>query len=215
MLTTTLYVILGTVVFLLVVFILFTLYVMKFYSGYIDKVFQTMPLLVAEKGEPIEPAEAMSFTSTDGRRLEGSYLPETAGARRGVVMFLHEFGSTRWMAGPYAAYLRGEGYDLFTFDFGGCGASEGVSGYEPLQWPTAFELADARGAMKALKERIKGDGSQIALFGVSKGGGVALAIAAEEPDVKAIVTDGAFPVYGMVLHYSMKFIEIFSQSRFI
>jgi fermentation-respiration switch protein FrsA (DUF1100 family) len=33
--------------------------------------------------------------------------------------------------------------------------------------------------------------------------------------VRAVVTDGAFPVFGMVVHFMMKWIEVYSQSRFI
>ena len=69
--------------------------------------------------------------------------------------------------------------------------------------------------MAYLKNHPELSGVPVAVFGVSKGGGVAIALAAEESTLKAVVTDGAFPVHSMVIHYSMQFIEIFSNSRWI
>lgn len=214
MLTSSLYLLAGIVLFLALAFVLFYLFCYAFYSKHIDRIFQTKPLLLADQGEPLTPNETIEAKTTDGRRIEGSYLPHRGPSRLGVVLFLHEYGATRWMAGPYADHLRDLGFDLFTFDFGSCGVSEGVLGYEPLQWPTEHELRDARAAVEALREKNRLD-QPLLLYGVSKGGGVALALAAEEPAVRAVVTDGAFPVHSMVTHYSMKFIEIYSTSRFI
>jgi pimeloyl-ACP methyl ester carboxylesterase len=201
------------VVGLAALFVIFSVYVYRNYSGFIDKVFETKPMLVADRGEPVAEAEALSFTSSDGRQLEGSFLPARFSERLGVVLFLHEYGADRWMAMPYADYLRDAGFDLVTFDFGGCGASEGKPGYESLQWPTTFELDDARSALNATQRRLPQ--SPVVLVGVSKGGGTALALAGERPEIFAVVTDGAFPVHDMVVHYAMRFIEIFSKSKVI
>lgn len=213
---TTTTIILGVVVGLALLFILFTLYCYIFYAGNIDRIFQTKPLLLGDVGQPMPGGQDVTLTipGTE-RQLQATLLPATNPQRRGTVLFLHEFGATRWMAIPYAHHLRDLGFDLFTFDFNSSGSSDAIDGYEPLQWPTEFERDDAQAALDYLTSRPEGSGENVVAFGISKGGGTAVALAAENPAVKAVITDGAFPVHGMVLHYSMKFIEIYSDSRFI
>ncbi len=211
---TIVWVVVGVVGSLLVVGLLFYLYCVATYSAVIDRIFAEKPMLFADRGTPISGAQSISFETSDGRRIEGSLLSCKRSTPLATILFLHEYGSDRWMAGPYAGYLLDAGYDLLTIDFCSSGESEAISGYEPLQWPTEFELEDARSAVRYLRENCRTP-DRLGVFGISKGGGVALCLAPEEPAVKAIVTDGAFPVHDMVVYYSMKWIEIYSTSRFI
>lgn len=194
--------------------IVFTLYVYVVYSKIIDRIFKEKPLLIADSGQPDPDSQTVTLRTADGRRVVGSYLTHTGKNRRGVILFLHEFGANRWLASSYVGPLRSAGYDLFTIDFCGHGDSDPVPNYEPLHWPTEHEVADAQAAMDYLRRRAETKDA-VAVFGVSKGGGVALVAAAREPIVRAVVTDGAFPIFGMVVHFSMKWVEVYSQSRFI
>ncbi len=49
----------------------------------------------------------------------------------------------------------------------------------------------------------------MALFGVSRGGGVSLCLAAEDPTVWAVATDGAFPTHETMLSYVLRWAEIY------
>lgn len=211
---TIVWVVVGTAGSLLVIGLLFYLYCVTTYSKVIDRIFAEKPMLFADRGTPIAGAQPVTLRTAHGRRIEGSLLPCKRSMPLATILFLHEYGSDRWMAGPYAGYLLDAGFDLLTIDFCSSGESEAIPGYEPLQWPTEFELEDARSAIRYLKENGRTP-DRLGVFGISKGGGVALCLASEEPAVKAIVTDGAFPVHDMVVYYSMKWIEIYSTSRFI
>lgn len=195
--------------------ILFTLYVYVFYSKFIDRIFEERPFLIADQGSAAADAETVLLEGRGRRRIVGSYLKRRSGERRGVVLFLHEFGATRWLANEYAGFLRDDGHDVFTIDFCGQGESEPVAGYEPLHWPTEHEVDDASVAIAYLESRKDADPRGVAVFGVSKGGGVGIAAASRSPYVRAVVTDGAFPILGMVVHFAMKWIELYSTSRFI
>lgn len=192
----------------------FYLYCHTAYAGVIDRIFAEKPMLFADRGQPMPRAQSVTLHTPTGRRVEGSYVVSHRPDPLGTILFLHEYGSDRWMAGPYAGYLLDAGFDLLTIDFCSCGQSEAIPGYESLQWPTSFELEDARAAIRFLKDDARTP-DRLGVFGISKGGGVALCLAAEEPAIRAVVTDGAFPVHDMVVHYAMKWIEIYSQSSFI
>ncbi|MBY0588877.1 alpha/beta fold hydrolase [bacterium] len=204
----------GLAVTIVVVGVAFYLYCLTTYAGVIDRIFAEKPMLFADQSNPIARAQGVTLHTDDGRRIEGSYIESHRAEPAGTVLFLHEYGSDRWMAGPYAGYLLDTGFDLMSIDFCSCGQSQAIPGYESLQWPTDYELQDARAAIRFLKEGARTP-DRIGVFGISKGGGVAICLAAEEPAIRAVVTDGAFPVHDMVVHYAMKWVEIFSQSRFI
>jgi pimeloyl-ACP methyl ester carboxylesterase len=207
-------VVVGSLLFILAILLGFYWYCVRTYSSVIDRIFAEKPILIADRGTPLPRAEMVTLQTADGRRIEGSLIQAETDQPLGTILFLHEYGSDRWMAGPYAGYLTDAGFDLFAIDFGACGQSDPVPGYEPLQWPTEFELEDARSAIRFLKEGSRTP-ERLGLFGISKGGGVAICLFAEEPAIRSLVTDGAFPVHDMVVYYAMKWIEIYSTSRFI
>ena len=136
-------------------------------------------------------------------------------ARAGVIVFCHEYLSDRWSFQPYADHLRDQGFDLFTFDFRNHGQSACDPGYQPLQWVTDHEVSDLRAALAYLRSRPDHDPAGFGLFGVSRGGGTALLVAADDPDVWGVVTDGAFPTRGTMLAYILRWAEIFVGNRYL
>jgi uncharacterized protein len=56
------------------------------------------------------------------------------------------------------------------------------------------------------------DAAGVCLFGISRGGGAALCVAAQDPTVWGVVTDGAFPTRGTVLSYIRRWAEIYVQN---
>jgi pimeloyl-ACP methyl ester carboxylesterase len=131
------------------------------------------------------------------------------------MAFCHEFAGDRWAFEDYVGPLLAEGFDVFAFDFCNHGKSDSIAGYEPSQWVTGHEAEDVLAVIDGLAARPDADPQGVALVGVSKGGGAALAAAAERPAVWAVVLDGAYPNHGMVVEYMTKWVGIFSNWRAI
>jgi pimeloyl-ACP methyl ester carboxylesterase len=181
------------------------------YVPVVVRVFGETPWLRANSLQPLDDSEDCQFTTADGLILRGSYLPTTAGVRQGVIAFCHELAGDRWGALPYVQDLRNQGFDIFTFDFRNHGASDGLTDYQPLPWLTRYELADVQAAINYLCSRLDADSTGIGLIGVSKGGNAALCAAANDPRIRSIVTDGAFPIDAMQRHYIRRFMRIYAR----
>ncbi|MGA2034008.1 MAG: alpha/beta fold hydrolase [Thermoguttaceae bacterium] len=178
------------------------------YVPLIARAFGEPPWLHARSFPSVEGAEACEFATADGLVLRGSYLPATTRPRQGVILFCHELGGDRWGAVGYAGELRNRGFDLFTFDFRNQGVSDRMPNYQPMPWLTHYELADVQAAINYLCSRPDADSRGIGVFGVSRGGNAALCVAAGDTRVRAVVTDGAFPIDGMLRHYIRRFMKI-------
>ena len=70
-------------------------------------------------------------------------------------------------------------------------------------------MRDLRAALAYLRSRPDRDPAGFGLFGVSRGGGTALVVAADDPGVWGVVTDGAFPTRGTMLAYILRWAEIY------
>jgi pimeloyl-ACP methyl ester carboxylesterase len=184
------------------------------YLGYMVRIFQERPLFVIPRGQPVEGAEDIQFTTPDGLQLRGCYL-KTAGERKGVILFGLEFGSNRWACVPYCQHLIDAGYDVFTFESRNQGDSDHMPGYEPLQWVTDYEAEDTRAALRYLKSRADADPRGIGLFGISKGAGAGLQAAAEDPWIRCCVTDGVFATYTTVVPYMRQWFRIYNKDYFM
>ena len=181
------------------------------YTPVIARHFQAQPVFLPLKVSPIELGETVEFPSTDGLRLAGSYFRSRTGEQAGVIVYCHEYLSDRWSFRPYIDGLRDIGFDIFTFDFRNHGSSATEADYAPIQWATDREVRDLKGALRYLRTRADRDPAGLGVFGVSRGGTTALLAAADEPDVWAVVTDGAFPTSGTMLPYILRWAEIYVQ----
>jgi pimeloyl-ACP methyl ester carboxylesterase len=199
------YVLLGVLAFLLVI----TLVAWALYIPIVVRGFSQTPYLFAEINPPREEGQECSFSTSDRLTLRGTYLPTAAERRLGVIAFCHELTSDRWSALPYVSDLRERGYDVFAFDFRNHGTSDRLAGYEPMPWVTRYEVDDVLAAVNYLAGRDDADSRGVGLIGISRGGTAALCAAAEDPRVRAVVTDGAFPVEEMQIHYMRRYMEIY------
>jgi pimeloyl-ACP methyl ester carboxylesterase len=111
------------------------------------------------------------------------YLPATAPAP--VVVMAHGFSGTRDVGlAAIAERFARAGFAAFVFDYRHFGASAGA----PRQIvDPARQLEDWRAAIRFVRSRSDVDASKIALFGSSLGGGHALLVAADDPDIRAVV----------------------------
>jgi pimeloyl-ACP methyl ester carboxylesterase len=101
-----------------------------------------------------------------------------------AVLFVHGWGShTQHMLHDYVRWLAGR-YTVLAFDM----ANHGLS---PAGQTTLgpHELADAHAAVNWLKAH---GYTKLGVLGTSMGGAVSIDLAAEEPAIGAVVTDGAF-----------------------
>lgn len=188
------------------------LYVRWKYMGRLVRIFQEKPLFIIPRGQPTDDAEHVTFSSPDGLTLRGCYL-KAAGPRKGVILFGLEFGSNRWACRQYCDGLVADGFDVFAYEPRNQGDSDKDPNYEPLQWVTDRDVADMRAAVKYLVTRPDADPRGIGVFGISKGGGTALLVAAADPAIRCLVTDGAYATYTTMVPYMRRWIDIYTDKR--
>lgn len=179
------------------------------YLQFVIRIFQETPIFIVPRGKPIAEAEDVRFPTTDGLTLAGCYL-RTEKPRKGVILFGLEFGSNRWSCAQYCTKLLEEGYDIFAFESRNQGDSDSLPGYEPLQWVTQFEVEDTQAAMEYLKKRPDVDPKGIGFFGISKGAGAGLYVAAQDTTIRCCVTDGAFATYTTLVPYMRHYFRIYN-----
>jgi hypothetical protein len=124
-------------------------------------------------------SEDVSFETSDGLTLRGWYVPSKNGAA--VISFPGRKGSQK----P-ARMLARHGYGLLVFDRRGEGLSDG----EPNTFGWGGDR-DAKAAVDYLQTRTDVDHDRIGAIGQSVGGEMLIEAAAEDRDLKAIVSDGA------------------------
>jgi hypothetical protein len=129
-------------------------------------------------------AEMVAFTTTDGLRLRGWYVP-AAGEPVGAVLVLPGNGGNRAGRAPLAAALRDIGLATLLVDYRGYGGNPGTPTQEGL-------LADARAAVDVLRRRSGVAPDRLVYFGESLGSAVASGLAAERPPC-ALVLRSPFP----------------------
>jgi alpha-beta hydrolase superfamily lysophospholipase len=193
----------------------FLIYVWVRYSPIIGRIFEEAPVFSPLRVPPSLDGEGVQFRTPDRLTLDGTYFQARTDRRVGVVVFCHEFLGDRWSVQPYADELRDLGFDLFTFDFRNHGTSATDGDYKALQWVSDLELVDLRAALAYLRSRADRDEAGVGLFGISRGGGAALCVAAADPSIWAVVTDGAFPTRGTMLAYILRWAEIYVGTRMI
>ena len=123
--------------------------------------------------------EDVSFTTSDGLRLEGWYVPTKNGAT--VIVIPGRKGPQK----P-ARMLAEHGYGVLLFDRRGEGESEGDP--NGLGWAGT---RDVEAAIAFLRERPEVDEDRIGALGLSVGGEVLLQAAAEVDGLQAVVSEGA------------------------
>jgi pimeloyl-ACP methyl ester carboxylesterase len=191
------------------------LYIRWKYMGYLTRIFQEKPLFVVPRGEKPVDAEEVELKSDDGLTLRGCYLKTSAPVRKGVILFGLEFGSNRWACRPYCEKLLEGGYDVFAIEPRNQGESDKDPNYEPLQWVTDRDVADMKVAVRYLLARPDADPKGIGLFGISKGGGTGFLVAAREPGIRCIVTDGAYGTHTTMVPYLKRWIQIYSDRKIL
>src|SRR5215207_9933349 len=130
----------------------------------------------AELGRPYE---RVTFTTSDGLRLVGSYVPSRNGAA--VIAVPGPSGPA-----AHARLLARHGYGVLLFDRRGEGESDGD--FNAFGWGGD---ADIKAAITFLAQRPDVDATRIGGLGLSVGGEMMLETAAEDARLRAVVSEGA------------------------
>lgn len=164
------------------------------------------------------PGEERDFYATDGVRLRGIFMhPPPEIERRGTVIFAPEFKSTRLSCARYCRPLIEAGYDVFSFDFRGHGASASEEGYRPRQWASDREVADMMGAISTVEQWLEEQGRpiEIGLFGISRGACAGILASESCASIRAVITDGAFSSDCTLEHLMKRWAKIYARVKII
>ncbi|HET6965392.1 MAG TPA: alpha/beta fold hydrolase [Acidimicrobiales bacterium] len=145
-----------------------------------------VPATHLDKATPADagfPYREVNFTTSDGARLSGWYIPSRNGA---AVAVLHGSGSTRSSVLPQAEVIAGHGYGVLLFDARGHGRSTGTA-MDTGWWGDR----DLTAAVSWLQGRPDVRPGKIGAVGLSMGGEEAIGAAAADSRIRAVVAEGA------------------------
>jgi uncharacterized protein len=159
------------------------------------------PRAVPPAASVLPGAEEVTFTTADGLRLGGWFVPagavDTPATRSPGVLVCNGNGGNRSLRAALAAELSRMGLAVLLFDYRGYGGNPGDPSEEGL-------AADARAAQAYLAGRAEVDPDRLIYFGESLGAAVALRLAVERPPA-ALVLRSPFASLAEVgrLHYPL------------
>lgn len=183
--------VIGVWCFATLVFLL--LYVPKLATAFV----QSLPTLIPDLCHREFPGDACVFFGPDGTRLNGTYWRSELTVARGGVVLCHQVGGERVCVSVVAQWLVEAGFDVLAYDFRGHGESEPGAEYSNLPWLTACDVDDVLAAVDHLRE-LSPD-TPVGVYGISRGGSAALCAASRDSGIAAVVADGPFPIYDMML----------------
>lgn len=137
------------------------------------------------------------FTSSDGTRLTGWFIPATGYRNpknaKGTVVHFHGNAQNMSAHWQFVAWLPQRGFNLFVFDYRGYGASQGSP--EPKG---VFE--DSNSALNYVRSRQDVDPERLVVLGQSLGGTNAIAVvgSGNRSGVKAIAIEATFYSYSSI-----------------
>jgi hypothetical protein len=135
-------------------------------------------------GDPPSAAyRDVTFKASDGLDIAGWYRPSENGA---AVVVVHGGSSDRKGSVDHARMLASHGYGVLLYDARGRGESDGSENNYGWDW-----AKDIAGALAFLKARDDVDPEKIGALGLSTGADVLIEVAAQRPDLAAVVADGA------------------------
>ncbi len=129
----------------------------------------------------------VQFTSS-GETLFGYHLRQPGAVARLGILFSHGKGGTLSQAEEWAhaEMLWRAGFDVLTYDYRGFGKSTGKSNDETTL------IADAQAAYAFFAARIPGGAARIVSYGHSLGSAPAIALAAANPGMRALIVESGF-----------------------
>ena len=136
--------------------------------------------------------ENVNFTSKDGTKLHGWFIPSKLGTQKAkaTIVYSHgTYGSLAYHFG-FVDWLIDAGYNVWMFDYRGYGKSEGKTSKRGI-------IEDTVAALKYIKTRKDIAQDKLISFGHSLGGAKSIAALAEyaPKGLKGVVVMGSFASY--------------------
>lgn len=133
--------------------------------------------------------ERVEFASRDGMPLGGWFVPgpPSQPAPWPCILLVYGYGGCKEQMAGYAQMLHQAGFATFLFDMHGSGTRKG----DPVSFGYA-ERWDLMDAAKYVTSRPDVDKERIGVLGVSMGAATALLASADDPSIKAVVSDSSF-----------------------
>jgi len=131
--------------------------------------------------------EEVTFKTADGLMLHGWFLPAQT-APRGIVVHFHGNAANVTAHVALVAWLPPAGYHVLMFDYRGYGRSEG-------RVNRAGTIRDGHAAVDYALTRPEAERLPLLAYGQSLGGAVAVVVAAERPELRAVVAESPFDSY--------------------
>ncbi|QDU78407.1 Alpha/beta hydrolase family protein [Polystyrenella longa] len=172
-------------------------------------IFERRPPFGIRPAFPDPKAEVIEFPTTDGLKLRGSLYRNPELPPKGLVVFCPEFGGSHWSAKWYCNALIDAGFSVLSFDFRNQGASEHLASYRVMHWLSDYEVQDAISAVEYAQSREELADLPVGMFGISRGGGAALATGAKLDRVEAVATEGAFTTDSMMFHFAIRWATLY------
>ncbi|QDT45339.1 esterase [Gimesia alba] len=159
--------------------------------------------------------EAVSFPTSNGLTLRGFLAtPENCDPHR-LILFCHPFKSTGKIALFQCRGLLDAGFAVFTFDFRNHGESDTDPHYDSIHWLSNHEISDVEAAIRYIRQQPQLNQLPLGLFGMSRGAGAALAVAAQSPEIQFVACEGAFLNEELFLDHAIRWGERFLPRLFI
>jgi pimeloyl-ACP methyl ester carboxylesterase len=153
--------------------------------------------------------ERIVIPTTNGLWLCGRIYRQSQSPPRGVIVFCPEMEGDSTSALFYCAALLEAGFDVLGFDFRNQAESGSLPGYEPLHWPTEYEVEDTLSAVRYAQSRVEWSELPLGVVGISRGGGAALAAARRHPGIQRVVAEGAFSTERLMEHYTLRWAALY------
>ncbi|MBE2197673.1 MAG: alpha/beta fold hydrolase [Anaerolinea sp.] len=128
--------------------------------------------------------EDVVLTADDGVRLYGWYIPSQNDT---AVILLHGYGGDRFGSSAYARMLAAQGYGVLMYDQRATGESEGKQ--LTYGW---LDIADVNHAVRYVQNRPDVNPQKIGVMGCSMGAEIAIASAAQNDSIQAVIADAPF-----------------------
>ena len=131
--------------------------------------------------------EDVSFQTSDGLTLHGWFLP-AVGEPHGTVVHFHGNAANITAHIGLIEWLPRLGYHVLMFDYRGFGQSPG-------RVTRAGTIRDGHAAVDYALSRPETRGRPLFVYGQSLGGAVAIVVAAQRPEIRAVVAESPFSTH--------------------
>ena len=140
--------------------------------------------------------ETVEFSTADGIRLKGWFMPAPGGESGRTIILCHGRGSNRGELMRDTHFLAEKGFNLLYFDFRAAGESKGT-----ISSVGYLETRDFDAAYEFLKHNRAHAAESVAVFGISMGASVAIYAAGKYPELQCVLAENTFLSYSKVVSY--------------